>query len=59
MGDPSMTIVLVFNQYFDYYKIVVLSGYVCNYVLMIIMNSARDSFRISSMIFNTNDVVYD
>lgn len=59
LGDPSMTIVPGLNQYLDYYKIVVPSGYVHNYVSIIMTNSSRDSFRINGTIIDSSDIVFE
>lgn len=59
LGDPSMTIVPGLNQYLDYYKIVVPSGYVHNYVSIIMTNSSRDSFRINGTIIDSRDIVFE
>lgn len=59
LGDPSMTIVPGLNQYLDYYKIVVPSGYTHNYVSIMMKKSSKDSLRINSMIINTGDIVFE
>lgn len=59
MGDPSITTVPGFNQYLDYYKIVVPSGYVYNYVSIIMTNSSKDSFCINGRIIDSRDIVFE
>lgn len=59
LGDPSMTIVPGLNQYLDYYKIVVPSGYTHNYVSIMITNSSKDSFRINGTMIKTRDIVFE
>lgn len=58
LGDPSMTIVPGINQYLDYYKIVVPSGYVSNYLSIMIKYSSTNSFRINGSIINIRDIVF-
>lgn len=59
LGDPSMTIVPGLNQYLDYYKIVVPSGYDYNYVSIMIESSEKESLRINGALINTGDVVFE
>lgn len=58
LGDPSMTIVPGINQYLDYYKIVVPSGYVSNYLSIMIKHSSTNSFRINGRIIDKQNVVF-
>lgn len=53
-----MTIVPGINQYLDYYKIVVPSGYDRNYVSFMIKDGSQDSFRLNNMPINTSDIIY-
>lgn len=57
-GDPSMTIVSGINQYLDYYRIVVPSGYDRNYVSIMIKDGSQDSFCLNNMLINTSDIVF-
>lgn len=58
-GDPSMTIVPGINQYLDYYKIVVPSGYDDNYASIIIKSESKGSLRINHTIIKTSDIVFE
>lgn len=58
LGDPSMTIVPGINQYLDYYKTVVPSGYVSNYLSIMIKYSSTNSFRINGSIIDNRDIVF-
>lgn len=59
LGDPSMTIIPGLNQYLDYYKIVVPSGYDHNYVSIMMKHFSKDSLRINSTVINAGDVVFE
>ena len=59
LGDPSMTIVPGINQYLDYYKIVVPTGYDHNYVSIMIKHAAKDSFRINGSTINRYPVKFE
>lgn len=59
LGDPSMAIVPGFNQYIDYYKIVVPTGYVHNYVSIMKKHSSKDEFRINGTIINRRNIVFE
>lgn len=59
MGDPSMTIVPGLHQYLNYYKIVVPSGYVQNYVSITIALSAKNSFRVNGAAIWVRNVVFE
>lgn len=59
MGDPSMTIVPGIHQYLNYYKIVVPSGYVHNYVSITIALSAKHSFRVNGAAITERNVVFE
>lgn len=59
LGDPSMTIIPGLNQYLDYYKIVVPSGYDHNYVSIMMKHLSKDSLRINSTVINAGDVVFE
>lgn len=48
-----------FNQYIDYYKIVVPTGYVHNYVSIMIKHSSKDEFRINGTIINRRNIVFE
>lgn len=59
LGDPSMTIVPGINQYLNYYKIVIPSGYVNNFVSVMIKESSQDCIRINSTVINRCDIVLE
>lgn len=59
MGDPSMTIVPGIHQYLNYYKIMVPSGYMHNYVSIMIPLSSRSFFRVNGAAISTRDVVFE
>lgn len=58
IGDPSMTIVPGINQYLDYYRIIVPSGYDRNYVTIMIKDGSQDSFCLNNILINTIDIVF-
>ena len=58
-GDPSMTIVPGVNQYLNYYKIVVPTGYTKSYVSIMMKYSSRDFFRINGSQIRTEDIVFE
>lgn len=53
-----MTIVPEINQYLDYYRIVVPSGYDRNYVTILIKDGSQDSFCPNNILINTSDIVF-
>ena len=57
--EISMTIVPGINQYLDYYKIVVPTGYDHNYVSIMIKHAAKDSFRINGSTTNKYPVKFE
>ncbi|XP_052694955.1 IgGFc-binding protein-like isoform X2 [Crassostrea angulata] len=59
LGDPTMTIVPGINQYLNYYKIVVPSGYDHNYVSIMMKYSSKYFFRINGTVINTSDIVFE
>lgn len=59
LGDPSMTIVPGLNQYLNFYKIVVPSGYDFDYVSIMIKHSFKNSFRINGTVITTADIVFE
>lgn len=59
LGDPSMTIIPGLDQYIDYYKIIVPSGYDHNYVSIMMKHFSNDSLRINSTVINAGDVVFE
>ena len=59
LGDPSMTIVPGINQYLDYYKIVVPTGYDKNYVSVMMERSFKDSLRVNGTTINTTSIVFE
>ena len=59
LGDPSMTTVPGFNQYLNYYKIVVPTGYVTNYVSIMIVKSSQNSFQINGTMINIDDIIFE
>lgn len=54
-----MAIVPGINQYLDYYKIVVPSGYDNNYASIIIKSESKGSLRINHTIIKTSDIVFE
>eukprot|EP00105_Crassostrea_gigas_P024039 XP_011444146.2 PREDICTED: uncharacterized protein LOC105340014 [Crassostrea gigas] len=58
LGDPSMTIVPGINQYLNYYKIPIPTGYVHNIVSIMIKTSSKAFIRINDKIVNANDIVF-
>lgn len=56
---PSMTIVPGFNQYIDYYKIVVPPGYTDNYLSIMIKKSSKDLLLINGTYINASDIVFE
>lgn len=58
-GDPSMTIIPGLNQYLDYYKIIVPTGYERNYISFMMRSSSEDSMRINGISTNKTDVVFE
>ncbi|XP_052694555.1 IgGFc-binding protein-like [Crassostrea angulata] len=59
MGDPSMTAVSGINQYIDYYKTVVPSGFSFNYVTILMKQSLKNSIRINGSLINETNIVYE
>ena len=59
LGDPSMVIVPGVNQYLDYYKIVVPSGYDYNYVSIMIKESSKNSLQINESGIMPNVIIFD
>lgn len=59
LGDPSMTIVPGINQYLNYYKIPIPTGYVHNVVSIMIKESSKAFIRINDELLNAKDIVYE
>lgn len=59
LGDPSMTIVPGINQYLNYYKIPIPTGYLHNVVSIMIKESSKASIRINDAVPNAVDIVFD
>lgn len=59
LGDPSMTIVPGINQYLNYYKIPIPTGYVHNVVSIMIKESSKAFIRINDELLNAVDIVYE
>lgn len=59
LGDPSMTIVPGIRQYLDYYKIVVPTGYIYNYVSIMILEDSKHAFRINGTTISSYNIVFD
>lgn len=59
LGDPSMTIVPGINQYLNYYKIPIPTGYVHNVVYIMIKESSKAFIRINNAILNAADIVFE
>nr|XP_034322122.1 uncharacterized protein LOC105340014 [Crassostrea gigas] len=59
LGDPSMTIVPGINQYLNYYKIPIPTGYVHNVVSFMIKESSKAFIRINNAILNAADIVFE
>nr|XP_034322113.1 uncharacterized protein LOC105340013 isoform X2 [Crassostrea gigas] len=59
LGDPSMTIVPGINQYLNYYKIPIPTGYVHNIVSIMIKASSKAFIHINDKIVNANDIVFE
>lgn len=59
LGDPSMTIVPGINQYLNYYKIPIPTGYVHNVVSIMIKESSKAFIRINDAVPNAVDIVFD
>lgn len=59
LGDPSMTIVPGINQYLNYYKIPIPTGYVHNVVSIMIKASSKAFIRINDEILNAVDIVFE
>ena len=59
LGDPSMTIVPGVNQYLNYYKIVVPSGYTNSYISILMKYSSKNFLRINDTEIRTEDIVFD
>lgn len=59
MGDPSMTVVPGINQYIDYYKTVVPSGFSFNYVTILMKQSLKNTIRINNSLINETNIVYE
>nr|XP_022307491.1 IgGFc-binding protein-like [Crassostrea virginica] len=58
-GDPSMIIVPGVNQYLNYYKIVVQSGYTNSYVSILMKYSSKDFLQINNTEIRTEDIVFE
>lgn len=54
-----MTIIPGLNQYLDYYKIIVPTGYERNYISFMMRSSSEDSMRINGISTNKTDVVFE
>ena len=59
LGYPPMTNVPGFNQYLNYYKIVVPTGYDINYVSIMIVKSSQNSFQINGTMINIDDIIFE
>lgn len=59
LGDPSMTIVQGLNQYLNYYKIIVPSGFTHNFLSIMIKNSSKDFLHINGTIIKSSDIVFE
>uniref|UniRef100_A0A8W8P3W5 IgGFc-binding protein N-terminal domain-containing protein n=1 Tax=Magallana gigas TaxID=29159 RepID=A0A8W8P3W5_MAGGI len=59
LGDPSMTIVPGINQYLNYYKIPIPTGYIHNVVFFMIKESSKAFIRINNAILNAVDIVFE
>lgn len=59
LGDPSMTIVPGINQYLNYYKIPIPTGYVHNVVSIMIKESSKTCIRINDAVPHAVDIVFD
>ena len=58
LGDPSMIIVPGVNQYLDYYKIVVPSGY-DNYVSIMIKDGSKNSLQINESGISSQVIIFE
>ena len=58
-GDPSMTIVPGVNQYLNYYKIIVPTGYTNSYVSIMMKFSSKDFLQINGTEIRTEDIVFE
>lgn len=59
LSDPSMTIIPGINQYLNYFKVVVPSGFVNNFVTIMIKESSKDLIRINSTVINPCSIVFE
>lgn len=59
LGDPTMTIVQGIKQYLNYYKVVIPTGYVNNFVSLIIKESSQDFIRINSSVITACNIVFE
>lgn len=59
LSDPSMTIIPGINQYLNYFKVVVPSGFVNNFVTIMIKQSSKDLIRINSTVINSCNIVFE
>lgn len=59
LSDPSMTIIPGINQYLNYFKVVVPSGFVNNFVTIMIKESSKDLIRINSTVIYPCNIVFE
>ncbi|XP_052692510.1 uncharacterized protein LOC128170778 [Crassostrea angulata] len=59
LGDPSMTIVPGINQYLNYYKIPIPTGYVHNVVSIMMRESSKAFIRINDELLNAVESVFE
>lgn len=59
LSDPSMTIIPGINQYLNYFKVVVPSGFVNNFVTIMIKEYSKDLIRINSTVINLSNIVFE
>lgn len=59
LGDPSMTIIPGINQYLNYFKVVVPSGLVNNFVTIMIKEYSKDLIRINRTVINLCNIVFE
>ena len=57
-GDPSMIIVPGVNQYLDYYKLAVPSGY-ANYVSIMIKDNSKNSLQINESGISSQNIIFE
>lgn len=59
LGDPTMTIIQGINQYLNYYKLVIPTGYINNFVSLMIKESSQDFIRINSSVVTACNIVFE